>query len=86
MTKVQIYLNVSVCPTIAIFFLAHMTSEVPEGHILSPIYLKNNFFLDSFFVLNLISLKLYMNANIMKTQIFHEIKYDLKGQYIRHFL
>ena len=24
-------------------------------------------------------MKIYMNANIMETQIFHEIRYDLKG-------
>ena len=25
-------------------------------------------------------LKLFVNANIMKTQFFHKMKYDLKGQ------
>ena len=30
------------------------------------------------FISNLILSKLYMNANIIKTHIFHELKYDLK--------
>ena len=37
----------------------------------------------TFYVLNLLFLKyiskLYKNINIMNTQIFHDIKYDLKG-------
>ena len=35
-------------------------------------------FLNLFFVQILILSKLYMNANIMNTQIFHSINYDLK--------
>ena len=39
-----------------------------------------SFFLSSAFVYEPILLKISMNANIVKTQIFHKIKYDLKGQ------
>ena len=37
-----------------------------------------SFFLSSIFVYEPILIKISMNANIMKTQIFHKIKYDLK--------
>ena len=36
-------------------------------------------FFSSTFVYKQILLKISMKANIVKTQIFHEIKYDLKG-------
>ena len=39
---------------------------------------KSNFFLEIFFVQNLISWKLFINANIMKTETFHKIKYNFK--------
>jgi hypothetical protein len=38
-----------------------------------------SFFLSSTFVYEPILLKISMNANIVKTEIFHRIKYDLKG-------
>ena len=38
-----------------------------------------SFFLHSIFIYEPILIKISMNANIMKTQIFYKIKYDLKG-------
>ena len=37
------------------------------------------FFLSSTFIYEPILFKISMNANIVKTQFFHKIKYDLKG-------
>ena len=54
-----------------------MTLEVIVGHIC----LKSTFSY-IFFIQNLVLQKLYMNANIMKNQLFHKIKYDLKGFYV----
>ena len=39
-----------------------------------------SFFHSSAFVYESILIKNSINANIDKTQVFHEIKYDLKGQ------
>ena len=41
------------------------------------LYLEIHFFLVIFFVLNLILLRLGMDTNIIKTQIFHIMKFDL---------
>ena len=38
-----------------------------------------SFFLSNTFIYEPILLKLSMNANIVKMQIFHKIKYDLRG-------
>jgi hypothetical protein len=54
-----------------------MTSEVIEGHMMYSLF-KNELCLKYFF-LNLILPKHYINANIMKTQICDQMKYDLKG-------
>ena len=50
-----------------------------KGHQRSTIYLKIYFFLDIFFIQTQILSKLYMNDNIMKTQIFYRMMYGLKG-------
>ena len=54
-----------------------MTSGVIKGHIRLSFYLRIHFFFVNFF-LNLILSKLFMGANIMKKQISHKMKYDLK--------
>ena len=51
-----------------------MTSKVIQGHI-RPLLCQNR---SSTFVYGPILMKIGMNANIMKTQFFHEIIYDLK--------
>ena len=56
-----------------------MTSKVLEGHI-KPLEI----FLDIYFFYIIFLLKLHVNANIMKTQVFHEIKHDLKGHERSH--
>ena len=38
-----------------------------------------SFFLSSTFVYEPILIKISMKANIVKTHIFHKMKYDLKG-------
>ena len=38
-----------------------------------------DFFLSSLIVYESILIRIYMNAKIMKMQILHKIKYDLKG-------
>jgi hypothetical protein len=58
-----------------------MTSKVIEGHKSSSNFsvFSNTFF---FFLIHSfmnLFLKIYMNANIMNTEIFYLIKYDLKG-------
>ena len=45
-----------------------MTSEVIEGKIRLPFYSKHS---------NL--MKICMNANVIKAQILHKMKYDFKG-------
>ena len=54
-----------------------MTSEVIKGHIGSPFHLKIKFFSNMLVVQNLLLSKPFMIANIMKTQICHEVKCDL---------
>ena len=39
-----------------------------------------DFFLSSLIVYESILIRIYMNAKIMKMQILHKIKYDLKGR------
>ena len=52
-----------------------MTSRGIEGHIRSlSCLIKYNLFLDILFFLNLC-----MHDNIILTQIFHDMKFDLKG-------
>ena len=51
-----------------------MISKVIHGHI-RPLICQN---LSSLFVYGQIVIKICMNANIMETQFFHEIIYDLK--------
>ena len=53
-----------------------MTPKVIEGHKRSSVFpgiLPNTFIYESTLI------KIYMNAKIMNTQIFHFIKYDLNG-------
>ena len=45
----------------------------------TPWFRDFSFFLSSTFVSELILLKIYMNANIVKIQLFYKTKYDLKG-------
>ena len=40
-----------------------------------------SFYLSSTFIYELILIKIYMNANIMNTQIFHVNKFDLNGHW-----
>ena len=56
-----------------------MNSEVFEGHIRSLLCLKIHFLSDIFFIYNLILSTLFTNDNIIKMQIFHDMKFDLKG-------
>ena len=61
-----------------------MTSKVIEGHKSSLIKFLSKFFVKLFllpktFIYESILIKIYINANIMNTQIFHFNKYDLKG-------
>ena len=56
-----------------------MTSEIIWGHKRSYWNFKIIFFCNNLFVQRPIFLKLFKNVNIMKTQIFQKIKYDLKG-------
>ena len=50
--------------------------EVMEGHTKSSFYLEINFFLDFFFLWNIIFSTFSMNANITKMQIFYNIKFN----------
>ena len=59
-----------------------MTLEVIKGHIRSSIYLEINSFFDICFVCNLILSKFGMNVNIIKKQIFHYMKFDIKGHFL----
>ena len=56
-----------------------MTSKVIEGHKGSVSLREFKKILPNTFIYELILLKIYMNTNIMNTQIFHLKKYDLKG-------
>ena len=58
-----------------------MTSEVIEGTIRSFVHLKIHLFFNILFVWNLILSKIGINANTIKTQIFHNMKFDLKGHW-----
>ena len=53
-----------------------MTSKVIEGHLPFREFEK---ILPNTFIYELILIKIYMNTNIMNTQIFYLNKYDLKG-------
>ena len=56
-----------------------MTSKVIEGHKRSFVFpgiLGNS---SNAFIYESILIKIYMNTNIMNTQIFYSNKYDLKG-------
>ena len=55
-----------------------MTSKIIEGHKSSPNYSINPTLPNKFIYESNLS-KIYMNGNIMNTQIFHLYKYDLKG-------
>ena len=56
-----------------------MTLKVFKSQIVI-LKFQNHLFLRFFvFVLRTIILKLFKNINFMKTQIFHKMKYDLKG-------
>ena len=55
-----------------------MTSKVIKGHKSSSNFSFNPT-LPNTFIYESILIKIYMNANIMNTQIFHLNKYDLKG-------
>ena len=55
-----------------------MAPEVNKGHIRSPLYSKISSFLYDF-VLNLILSKSYIDINIIKTELFYEMKFDFKG-------
>ena len=55
-----------------------MTSKVIEGHKSSSNFSVNST-LPKTFIYELILMKIYVNANILNTQIFHKNKYDLKG-------
>ena len=55
-----------------------MTSNVIQGHHRRTFSFKSNFS-SNIFCLNLIVLKLVMNAKIIKTQFVHRINYDLRG-------
>ena len=57
-----------------------MTSKVIKGHIRSHLSSKIGSFLH-YFVLNLILSKLNIDINIIKTEIFHEMRYDFKDLY-----
>ena len=62
------------------FILISMTSKVIEDHKSSIIkFLSHFFLLSNIFIYELILIKIYVNANIMKTQIFYMYKDDLKG-------
>ena len=65
-----------------------MTSKVIEGHkssfnfSLNPtpsVFLEFKKILPNIFIYESILIKIYMNTNVMNTQIFHFDKYDLKG-------
>ena len=56
-----------------------MTSKVIEGHKISSVFLEFKKILPNTFIYESILIKIYMNTNIMNTQIFHLKKYDLKG-------
>ena len=55
-----------------------MTSNVIEGHKSLSIFNVNPT-LPKTYIYESILIKMYMNANIMNTQIFHLIKYDFNG-------
>ena len=55
-----------------------MTSKVIEGHKSSSNFSVNQT-LPNKFINESISIEIYMNANIMNTQIFYLKKYDPKG-------
>ena len=55
-----------------------MTSKVIEGHKNSSNFSVNPTLPNSY-IYESILLEIYMNANIINTQIFHLNKYDLKG-------
>ena len=59
--------------------LLSITSKVIRGHIRSLIYLKILYYFDKYFVSILILPKLFVKADIMRTHIFHKIKYALQG-------
>ena len=63
----KIYTNASIMKIFKIKW--SITSQVIKGHL-------SLWFLFEFLILK----KLHLNVNIMKAQIFHKLKYDLKGQ------
>ena len=56
-----------------------MTSKVIEGHKGSVSLREFKKILPNTFIYESILIKIYMNTNIMNTQIFYINKYDLKG-------
>ena len=56
-----------------------MTSKVTEGHK-SLSNFSVNLTLPNTIIYVSILMKIYINSNIMNSQIFHLNKYDLKGQ------
>ena len=56
-----------------------MTSMVIEGHKGSVSLREFKKILPNTFIYESILMKIYMNTNIMNTQIFYFNKYDLKG-------
>ena len=58
--------------------LLYLTKKLQDS--VTPGLRDFSFFLSSTFVYEPILLNISMNANIVKTQIFNKIKYDLKGQ------
>ena len=57
--------------------LLYLTNKLRDSRI--PWFRDFSFFLSGPFVYDSILLNISMNANIVKKQIFHKIKYDLKG-------
>ena len=56
-----------------------MTSKVTEDHKRSFVFSGIQENSSNTFIYESILIKIYMNTNIMNTQIFHLNKYDLKG-------
>ena len=64
-----------------IFFIKNVSSSIShkQKNSVFPKFRDLKKILTSTFIYEPILIQIYMNANIMKTQIFHFIKYDLKG-------
>ena len=73
----RIHMNANIMKTQLFHQFLSMTSQGHLRSYLVTFLFKGNFFSD-FLGCNLISSKLYINNNIMNSQIFHQMKYDLK--------